>query len=135
MWISIQGIISFPKNTTYFYLQFLEEKFHKQTPQILYFDRIFAFLLILKHKRISTRRFTQPLRTIRVTITVYRGSHSKFIIFCISIFQHQAGVRFYTLYSHFAEACVFNNQSTFFFKLHSVVLGDVEYENMTKNLK
>ncbi|PPD92170.1 hypothetical protein GOBAR_DD10890 [Gossypium barbadense] len=51
------------------------------------------------------------LRTVRVTVAVYRGFHSKLITLLLLSFQHRAGVRLYTSCYHLVESCVFNKQS------------------------
>ncbi|GJV73937.1 hypothetical protein Tco_1493932 [Tanacetum coccineum] len=51
------------------------------------------------------------LRTVRVTVAVYRGFHSKLITLLLPTFQHRAGVRLYTSCYHLAESYVFNKQS------------------------
>ncbi|MFS7940170.1 hypothetical protein Hanom_Chr05g00460821 [Helianthus anomalus] len=46
------------------------------------------------------------LRTVRVTVAVYQGFHSKLITLLLPTFQHQAGVRLYTSCYHLAESCI-----------------------------
>ena len=50
------------------------------------------------------------LRTVRFTVAVYWGFHSKLIILLHLTFQHWACVRLYTSCYHLAESWVFNKQ-------------------------
>nr|GEW81445.1 reverse transcriptase domain-containing protein [Tanacetum cinerariifolium] len=50
-------------------------------------------------------------KTVRVTVAIYRGFHSKLITLLLLTFQYWAGVRLYTSCYHLAESCVFNKQS------------------------